>query len=92
MYVLVLRDVKAKRSYIWEAKQKSDVLKKLKKLLRRPAWTPKADLYLLGNYRSIPTSLIARRCSKLLNRPITRNAVIGRYRDLKKAAHAQTPS
>jgi hypothetical protein len=97
MYILVLRDVKKKQSFIWQSKQLGQVSQQLQRFLRKRkyghnGWNAAAELYLLKHYGIIHTRTIAAKCSKLLRRPITRNAVIGRYRDLKKARDAQTLS
>lgn len=85
-WTLVLRNSKTGKTYIWNAKDLSDIMRRMNgywREMRNSDWSREADNYLRANYGRFPNRELASVCTKLLSRRVTINAVIGRYHRIK---------
>lgn len=86
MFILVIRNTKTGESRVWQSKRARDVVRRVTAYVirRGRTWSQDADEFILKNYGIMPTREIAGKLTGKLRRKVTKNAVVGRYRDLKK--------
>lgn len=94
-YVLLLRDIKENKSWLWRSKGLGALHDSFRTHIRRRRgfifWTPSMDAYVLEHYYQIPAATISDRLRYLTNKPVTKNAVISRYRKLTHVEPKKSP-
>jgi hypothetical protein len=100
MWVLVLRNTETKQSWIWQHAKLKGVMNGLRAWIhnRMRLWHPRADRHLLKYYNEVTHpykpeafKLFLQDLSALNCRPVTRNAVYGRYWRLTNAHQRPKP-